>query len=201
MERRVKVAWAGGILLMGIVAALLFRRDPPPPTPPVQGVSNDLILKRVNPSPGAGQDGLGSGRSTAGDAQEPGRWATVLTPLGSSQPPPDLPKSYPGVPPSANSRWGLSMGQVLPETAPSPPRLQVHKVVDGDTLADLADRYLGSKERAAAIFAANRDVLGSPQVLPIGVELKIPPAESLPPLTLAPPAPSVPGRLPLVPID
>ena len=136
-----------------------------------------------------------------GDPQGTGRAATVLTPLGSSQPPPDLAKSYPGVPPSGNSRWGISMGQVLPETQPSPPRLQVHKVVDGDTLADLADRYLGSKERASAIFEANRDVLSSPQVLPIGVELKIPPAGSLPPSAVAPPAPSVPGRPPMVPID
>ena len=91
------------------------------------------------------------------------------------------------------------MGQVLPETA-APPR-QVHKVVDGDTLADLADRYLGSKDRASAIFEANRDVLSSPQVLPIGVELKIPPAGSLPPSAVAPPAPSVPSRLPMAPID
>lgn len=88
------------------------------------------------------------------------------------------------------------MRQVLPET---PPPLQVHKVVDGDTLADLADRYLGSKDRASAIFEANRDVLSSPQVLPIGVELKIPPAGSPPPV--APPAPTVPGRPRMVPIE
>lgn len=200
MEQRVKVAAAGGILLTGIVAALLFRRDPPPPTPPAPGVSNDLILKRVDPSPGTRQGNLGTGPSMPGDPQGNGRSATVLTPLGSSQPPPDLAKSYPGVPPSGNSRWGISMGQVLPETAPSPPR-QVHTVVDGDTLADLADRYLGSKERAWAIFEANRDVLSSPQVLPIGVDLKIPPAESLPPSAVAPPASPLPGRLPMVPID
>ncbi len=53
---------------------------------------------------------------------------------------------------------------------------QVHKIVDGDTLADLAARYLGSAARAMEIFQANRDVLADPELLPIGVELKIPAA-------------------------
>lgn len=41
-------------------------------------------------------------------------------------------------------------------------------------MAALAERYLGAKEAAGAIFAANRDVLSDPQILPIGAELKIP---------------------------
>ena len=68
MEKRVKVAAAAGILLTGVVAALLFRRDPLPPTPPVPGVSNDLILKRTDPSPGAGQATC-AGQGGAGPAR------------------------------------------------------------------------------------------------------------------------------------
>ena len=41
--------------------------------------------------------------------------------------------------------------------------------------AALAERYLGPASRAGEIFAANRDVLFDPKLLPIGVELKIPP--------------------------
>jgi nucleoid-associated protein YgaU len=52
---------------------------------------------------------------------------------------------------------------------------QNHRIVDGDTLAELAERYLGSAARAKEIFEANRNVLSDPALLPIGVELKIPP--------------------------
>jgi len=51
---------------------------------------------------------------------------------------------------------------------------RVHKIVDGDTLRDLAQLYLGSADRAMEIFHANRDVLTDQNLLPIGVELKIP---------------------------
>ena len=50
----------------------------------------------------------------------------------------------------------------------------MHKVVDGDTLATLAERYLGCADRAAEIYQLNRDRLLSPELLPIGVELRIP---------------------------
>ena len=53
--------------------------------------------------------------------------------------------------------------------------VRVHKVVDGDTLASLAQRYLGQADRAREIFEANRDVLPSPEALPIGAVLRIPP--------------------------
>jgi phage tail protein X len=51
---------------------------------------------------------------------------------------------------------------------------QTHFVADGDTLARLAQRYLGSADRSEEIFAANRHVLENPRLLPIGVELTIP---------------------------
>lgn len=53
--------------------------------------------------------------------------------------------------------------------------LRVHTVVDGDSLPKLAARYLRDAKRSEEIFALNRDVLSSPDLLPIGAELKIPP--------------------------
>ncbi len=50
-----------------------------------------------------------------------------------------------------------------------------HKVLDGDTLARLSEQYLGSPLRRLEIFEANREVLKNPDILPIGVEIKIPP--------------------------
>jgi hypothetical protein len=49
-----------------------------------------------------------------------------------------------------------------------------HRVADGDSLASLAQRYLGDRNRYAEIFNANRHVLASPDILPIGVDLIIP---------------------------
>ncbi|HTU26289.1 MAG TPA: tail protein X [Pirellulales bacterium] len=57
---------------------------------------------------------------------------------------------------------------------PLPP-VRTHVVADGDTLAKLAARYLGSADRYGEIFAANRPLLSSPDLLPIGVQLVIPP--------------------------
>jgi len=180
MDQRVKIA-AAGVLLVGIVIALLFLRDPPPLTPPVPGTSEHLLLgKRAEPH-AAAQQAVPQpyGRCDAGQAapvgsQEAARPVTVLTPMDSSQPPPDLGRSYPNNSVPGNSRWGISMRQMLPEATRPEPAPQTHKIVDGDTLTTLAEHYLDSKDAAMAIFEANRDVLSSPQILPIGAELKIP---------------------------
>lgn len=60
--------------------------------------------------------------------------------------------------------------------SPAPPqaaRTITHRIADGDTLASLAARYLGSASRWREIFAANRDRLANPDILPIGAELRI----------------------------
>jgi len=49
-----------------------------------------------------------------------------------------------------------------------------HQIRDGDSLEKLAEKYLGSRSMAESIFHANRDVLDSPDLLPIGTTLKIP---------------------------
>jgi nucleoid-associated protein YgaU len=49
-----------------------------------------------------------------------------------------------------------------------------HTVVDGDTLGAIAHRHLGDPARQLEIFEHNRDVLASPELLPIGKELRIP---------------------------
>jgi nucleoid-associated protein YgaU len=49
-----------------------------------------------------------------------------------------------------------------------------HAVVDGDTLSQLAARYLGRADAYLEIYELNRDVLASPDLLPIGAVLKIP---------------------------
>jgi LysM domain len=60
-------------------------------------------------------------------------------------------------------------------------RLVRHKIADGDTLSKLAATYLDGSDRYLEIFELNRDVLTSPDLLPIGRELKIPPRHAKPP--------------------
>jgi nucleoid-associated protein YgaU len=72
-----------------------------------------------------------------------------------------------------------------------------HIVVDGDSLAKLADRYLNDSQRASEIYELNRHVLSHPDVLPIGAELAIPPrsaslhSNGQPPQSLLPHAPAL----------
>ena len=56
------------------------------------------------------------------------------------------------------------------ETAES----RTHIVVDGDSLERLASRYLSDPKRSREIYELNRETLSSPDLLPIGAELKIP---------------------------
>ena len=51
---------------------------------------------------------------------------------------------------------------------------RTHLITDGDTLARLAERYLQDAARAREIFELNREVLRDPNLLPIGVALRIP---------------------------
>jgi phage tail protein X len=54
---------------------------------------------------------------------------------------------------------------------------RTHVVVDGDSLSRLAARYLGDARRAAEIYELNRGLLADPELLPIGLELTIPPRD------------------------
>jgi nucleoid-associated protein YgaU len=90
-------------------------------------------------------------------------------------PPPELPVSFrpAAAGPSANA-----------DRAWKPPRRSFanrdhqprdYRLRDGDTLENLAERFLGSRGRAAEIYAANQSTLDSPELLPIGKTIIIPP--------------------------
>ncbi len=63
-----------------------------------------------------------------------------------------------------------SMASKTPSTAP--PRR--HRIVEGDTLPRLAEKYLGSRDRYLELFQINSEVLFDPRLIPIGVEIVIP---------------------------
>lgn len=185
MDQSVKIALASGVLLGGVVLAVMFRRESPHSGPSIPETGDRLVLRRHPPPlPGEATHADRDGRSkssagTSGGSSTAGA-PTVISPVDSAAPPPVLAKEYPsrGVP--ATSRWGTSIGVNLPQAARPKEAPQTHKIVDGDSLKSLAERYLGSPDRYLEIFQANRHVLSSPQVLPIGAELKIPSGSSDP---------------------
>jgi len=209
MDRGLKILMAAGILLGGIMVASLFRHRMPRSAPPLADSYEQLVLReRIAPQV-AGQ--TASDPPTARIGPDPvashpvgkaGRSGTTLTGMGPGEPPPALARRYPSFREGSGSRWGTSMGLGLPRLDRSDQSPRTHKIVDGDTLGGLAERYLGNADRFLEIYEANRDLLPSPEVLPIGVELRIPPgrieAASTPDLTSPRPLVPVPaGSAPL----
>jgi hypothetical protein len=67
-----------------------------------------------------------------------------------------------------------------PTAYPEGPSTIEHRIADGDTLIKLAQQYLGRADRYLEIYDRNRDVLSNPDLLPIGVILKIPQRDAAP---------------------
>ena len=186
MNRAMRRILATGILSGGIAAALLFRHGgPPAEDPPRQGTSVRLVLReQLGPSAPV-PDESPAPRSGTVDPIKPARLAapprtapTILRPADPRQPFPALAPAYPRLPRMETPRWGTSVGIAPPRRNVSREKPQTHRLVDGDTLEALAQRYLGSTGRAVEIYEANRGVLSRPDILPIGVELQIPPSGS-----------------------
>jgi nucleoid-associated protein YgaU len=164
MDPAVKTGMAVCVLLVGVCAAMLFRREPPVQIPSAPSPAAPLLIH-------SGADAVaGEGQPQVSVSQ---RLATVVKPLDIEKSPPPLAAKYPETDRSSDSRRGVSIDLLLPAT-----EARTHKIIDGDTLAALAQRYLGSTARAGEIFEANRAVLSDPELLPIGAELKIPAIDS-----------------------
>jgi nucleoid-associated protein YgaU len=183
MDQRIRLTVATAVMLVGLGLALCFRREsgntaltlPPQGDLAAFGKQTDSRSVVVLPSPPAP-------RSVPVAPQELRRPSpAIVTPSDQPAPPPEFPKSYPASNKAAgnqmaSARWGSAMAEMLPERHRSTLK---HKIVDGDTLPLLAERYLGSESRAMEIFQANRDVLADPNILPITKELKIPSSEQV----------------------
>jgi phage tail protein X len=139
-------------------------------------------------SEGSRLDGLVAERASADEA--PFRTGAARTPPASqpAYPPsfsaarPTVSDSFPPETTSSSRRWQEPAPSQRSSDRPpdnrsngppvTPPRL--HRIVDGDSLPALAARYLGDASRAEEIYAANRDLLERPDLLPLGKQLRIP---------------------------
>jgi nucleoid-associated protein YgaU len=132
-------------------------------------------------SPKPIRDVNGRGREEIATTPAPFAAPPDAAPLQSERPKP--PMRLPEVQASFQQFSETSKATVKPvvewEAVPSlseRPAERTHIIVDGDSLPKLARRYLNDPERGAEIFELNRGVLSSPELLPIGAELKIPSA-------------------------
>jgi len=203
MHRDKKVGLALGVLLLGIVAAFFFRNEVDPLAriprlkdpralnnqiaenstyPYLTGIETDKV-----PAPHRQPKQGGSAtRSPLWDMPDFLRDArnNTVDPLSQS---PIAPDPIPfgkrdggnGIPvPRHNRAWKVSTfeGHDLAPNEPTDPldTLRVHYVERGDTLSELASRYLGSSARYREIFEINRQVLRNPNDLRVGMRLRIP---------------------------
>jgi len=185
MDQRLKVAIAAGVLAAGMAAACLFRRAPATGTVAASQHNGRLVLRKQAASPAS--DPLASPQHPGGirlagpasaAANPADRPVTVVGTVDADPPPPTLARDYPCSGESGTARWPAPLDMMPRRTTRADDSPRTHKIVDGDTLEALAERYLGSAGRSAEIYEANRDVLPSPQLLPIATELKIPPRRS-----------------------
>jgi nucleoid-associated protein YgaU len=100
-------------------------------------------------------------------------------------PPPPLLDVH--APPPLAGGWSLPEAAVRPAAvAAQPPVIEApatYVVRDGDDLTGIAIRVYGHAGAATAIWDANRDRLADPQLLPIGMALRMPPSWTLPAVT------------------
>lgn len=206
MQRGAKIALASGIVLSGLIGASLFRKPPKPAAPPEDEPPQlDRLTTGLPPD----------------NPYAAARLSDQIDPVAAAEPPPAADDSDGGASPLASDAEAQPQSDhaTAPQsdepgeanTAPKtqlPPRpRRTHLVRDGDTLSSLADEYLGSSKRYLEIYEANRELLASPDLLPIGAELQIPspdevaqqpvletPAE--PPMSPLSPRPEIPSRPP-----
>ncbi|HEY5313066.1 MAG TPA: LysM peptidoglycan-binding domain-containing protein [Pirellulales bacterium] len=167
VERRTKIVLASAVMVSAVGGSLLFFRPtqrPQPAAASAPDVGASMTLRHRIEPPAA---------TTAEVSHLLGRIEPEVRPAAEPEPR-VVTRAKP-----ATSRQTYEVGE-LPAPAWSPVRPQasdrplVHRVREGETLSSLARHYLGSADRYAELFAANRQVLSDPDQLRPGMELVIP---------------------------
>jgi nucleoid-associated protein YgaU len=184
---------AAGVVCAGAFAAWPFRQPPsryaPPPLSPAPlalPLRREEIVLLASPlpeiSPATNLEVIAAARARQHDADKPAAQPARRTfELTNLAPPPPLPINFQPTaasepPPASNWRPANREHPALPRAAVSPARLpRTYRLRDGDTLENVAERFLGSSARAADIFAVNREILARPDLLPIGKAIVLPP--------------------------
>jgi nucleoid-associated protein YgaU len=195
MARNKSKAAAIAILLVGVCASLPFRRPLEKESPAIQPDSELLWRQATSHSAVTGPELAPPAQAAIAENSE-----LAESTEAASNPPPasaqDIaaevaapPSTTPSVPTAispylAERRVPPAASNDVAERPPTPARpilegWRRHRIRDGDTLAKIAQRYLGDPSRANEVYGVNRDVLHDPDILPIGRWLRIPPQDSI----------------------
>jgi 5'-nucleotidase/UDP-sugar diphosphatase len=211
MPPSVRILLVVGVLGAGLGLASLFRRSPEPATlagqpraarhpdaPQVVLGPARSVFSLTPPGPSdiappsvAMTDGTLSGPGSTDGFDPPPPMLPLRSPLGSGSPTAAVrEQSSSAVEPSQSHvpRDEAPPQDARSETATAATR---HRIIDGDTLESIAERFLKDRTRWSDIYQHNRDVLATPGALPIGVELRIPSRDA---------APILPSEPPMVPL-
>ncbi len=134
----------------GLAVAMLDRDFRPPPPP--------ARMPEIGPAMGQSTPALAAAYRSTVDVPPP--------PLLDADTPPPLAVGW-----SAND----AANQAGPRAAPSQAVGATYVVRDGDDLTGIATRLFGHPAAASAIWSLNRDRLTNPDLLPIGMTLRMPP--------------------------
>ena len=132
------------------------------------------------PAPDTLVGALASSPATAGAARSSSDTTRLPASIGNPARPRD-PLAAAKEPPDLAPRYGESQGAAAYEVRRLPTvSTATHVLRDGDTLQDIARRYLGDADRWQEIYELNRQALPDPDILPIGLELRLPPPGLVP---------------------
>jgi len=180
--RASRLLTVAGVLASGLCAAWPFRHDAPPVVQArPAAIPLELTLRRqdvtLRPSAGSDQSPAGDLEGAIAGTRAGAGGKSQFASLESLTPPPDLPvtfqpRSEPAEPMTRSSAGEESKRESSAASRFARPRS--YRLRDGDTLEKLAERFLGSRERAIEIFEANREALARPDLLPVGTTITIP---------------------------
>jgi nucleoid-associated protein YgaU len=186
-----KLAIVLSVVLTGVGLAHCFRKDASSELPPQPAIEppafREPVARRLIPAPPSTLEAeappaitspfripLAETRAGAGEQAQPNRLRRELAPVTSMYRPSDVDDEgqaafdRPRIAEPPRTVESNATHSIAAESTAT------HKIGDGDTLSGLAARYLGRADRYLEIYNANRDVLRSPDLLPIGKVLKIP---------------------------
>lgn len=169
--RALRILFFVGLLALGVCAAWPFRRPAESPAAaPKSPVATDLPLRGRDVTLEASPPEA----TSPAELDEPPSVRRDIRPVSLTEARPDLLNFAPPVMP-LDFAAAAKEPKIEPDKPPAAYR--TYRLRDGDTLESIAERYLGSSQRAEELFELNRQALARPDLLPVGTAIQIPPRE------------------------
>lgn len=182
---------AVGLIALGVAAAWPFRRNADKNSLAVRATAQPIptpVTLEVSPlaATSPAEESETQFRLLRSRVERPRPPQPKPAELETLPAPPTFPASFRSElePVLPNLREPRDLPAWKPHDSPKKParksRGRRHRVIDGDNLAALAKEYLGDEKRAWKIYEFNRDLLAAPDILPLGVMLRIPDDDASP---------------------